>query len=483
MSLRQYVILPPHGLRPEVTDSTTSRFLRTLEDAEAAAPLSSHVLKTVPIQLLDSVSENGAKLVEMTEEDAQKLQAREPNIRVCPVKYYELAWAPRPQVVARAVPLSRGFDLTAPTIIELRVVDHATHEPVPGCHVVVFTNFPRRFGDQGITDAQGAVSISLGNDSVRLDRLYIYPPLAGYWGLYKTDVTIRNGESFGIQAVEIPYNDCVRHFHTAGMPSDGQGVKVGIIDTGCGPHPDLNVSGDTDNGDGHGTHVAGIIGATGKLPGIAPGATLVGYRVFSSGSMAASFSIAKAIDQAVLDGCDLINLSLKIGDGQDAFDPVVQAALEDARAQGCLPVAAAGNDARAAVTFPAKDPTCLAVGACGRRQTWPADSLPAQDVAAPTGADSADYVASFSNEGPEISLLGPGSGVVSTVPGGYGIMSGTSMACPAVVGMIARRLAKEPGILAMQRDAERAAAIAGLAGEALLDLGFPASLQGQGLMT
>ena len=62
-------------------------------------------------------------------------------------------------------------------------------------------------------------------------------------------------------------------------------------------------------------------------------------------------------------------------------------------------------------------------------------------MVAPFGHDPKNYIAAFSNSGVEIDVAAPGAGVVSTVPGGYGVMSGTSMACPAVTGIAPRLFA------------------------------------------
>ena len=111
------------------------------------------------------------------------------------------------------------------------------------------------------------------------------------------------------------------------------------------------------NGHEHGTHVAGIIGGRGRPPGgcrgVAPGADLMSYRVFGRGrAEATNFAIAKAIDTAVGDGCDVVNLSL----GGGPADAVVRAAIEEAQEAGVIVVAAAGNDGRGPVAFPADLP-------------------------------------------------------------------------------------------------------------------------------
>jgi len=257
-------------------------------------------------------------------------------------------------------------------------------------------------------------------------------------------------------------------------------------------HPDLTVSGGAntvtgedpkdfgDNGKGHGTHVAGIIAAHGTPPagvrGVAPGVKLRSYRVFARNSgSASSFAIAKAIDQAVLDKCDLLNMSL--GGGQP--DPVLSAAVDDARAAGSLCVIAAGNDGRQPVSFPANLGSALAVSAMGRKGTFPPSAAENDDIAAPYGTDKKNFVADFSNVGPEIDLTGPGVAIISTWPTGYTEISGTSMACPAVTGATARSL-KAP-LLKSKRDAARSDAIVKAVLATASPLGFGPNFEGHGL--
>jgi subtilisin len=237
-----------------------------------------------------------------------------------------------------------------------------------------------------------------------------------------------------------------------------------------------------DNGDLHGSHVAGIIASRGGgadgVRGIAPGVRLRSYRVFGKGAEGASnFAIAKAIDRAVSDGCDLINMSL----GGGPKDEATHSAITDARAAGVLVFAATGNDDRSPVSFPAAESLALAVSAMGRKGTFPAGTTEFGDIAPPAGADKADFIASFSNVGPEVDFTGPGVGVISTVPTDlWAVMDGTSMACPAVTGAAAKLLATQPAILAMPRDEARSDAMAKAIFDAAVSMGFPPTMQGQG---
>jgi len=503
-ALDEYVLLPERRTRTArvaggaaFAASPAAAFLRAMPPP-GAAPV--QLPTGAGIRILDSIREDGPKLVQMSRSAVAQLRAQQPNVRVAPVVNYRPARAPflfpkaasagGPGVAAAAVALGPGR-------VQLKVVAKGTDNPVVGARVVAFTNFAGRFGAGATSDAAGIAILDFGSAPGTIERLYVYPPLAGFWGALEFAVHLSGGSTIELTPIDLTAVDSLRHFLGSGTPTDGAGVSVAVLDTGVGPHPDLVLTGgpsnggDLDNGEGHGTHVAGIIASRGVLPGglsgVAPGVTLRSYRVFSNpNGLAQNFTIAKAIERAVENGCDLINLSLSIdpvgNPGGIAIDPVVQFAMEDAREAGVLPVAAAGNDDRTPVNFPARDPMCLAVSALGRRGTFPPGTTQLADFLAPAGNDPDDFIAAFSNVGAEIDLTAPGVGVVSTVPGGYGVMDGTSMACPAAVGMIARLLAKDLGLLQAARDSRRSEGIARLALGAALSLGFPADLEGLGLL-
>ena len=158
----------------------------------------------------------------------------------------------------------------------------------------------------------------------------------------------------------------------------GEGIKIAVIDTGINfGHPDffnqeetsrfLNGYDFVDNDsvpqdtNGHGTQVAGIIGADGQLKGIAPKVEIFSYRVSSDGESVPSDLIIKAINQAVEDEVDIINISLGVNMTHNKIDRAVNNAIE----RGVIVVAAAGNSGpdKSTIGSPASNPNAITVGA------------------------------------------------------------------------------------------------------------------------
>lgn len=140
----------------------------------------------------------------------------------------------------------------------------------------------------------------------------------------------------------------------------GKGIKIAVIDTGVDyKHPDLkkNFKGgfdivDQDNdpmetteGESlktiHGTHVAGIIAADGKIKGVAPDAEIFAYRALGPGGKGTTEQVIEAIEKAVEDGVDIINLSL--GNTVNGPDWPTSIALDNAVEKGVVAVTSNGN--------------------------------------------------------------------------------------------------------------------------------------------
>ena len=213
---------------------------------------------------------------------------------------------------------------------------------------------------------------------------------------------------------------------------DGTGKTAWIIDSGIDfTHPDLNadatrsksfINGVTSAADenGHGTHVAGIIGAKNNsegVLGVASGASLVACRVFDKNGEGTLGSIIQALSyiSSNAKAGDVVNMSL----GEDEPSNILDEQVKNIAAKGIFFAIAAGNDGKPAIGF-----------SPGR--------VNATNIYTVSAVDSLDNFASFSNYGNDVvDYAAPGVRIPSTyLNGKYAIFSGTSMATPHVAGLL-----------------------------------------------
>lgn len=238
----------------------------------------------------------------------------------------------------------------------------------------------------------------------------------------------------------------------------GKGIKIGIIDTGVRTdHPDLRVAGGvslvdgvtsyTDD-EGHGTHVAGIIGALNNdfgTVGIAPEADIYAIKSLNKNGNGILSDVIAGIDWAIANNLDIINLSFTA----ESTSSVLQAAVDNAYEQGLLIVAASGNadktlPADTDVLYPARYESVIAVGSI----------------------DSGKNKSKFSYYGPSLEFVAPGENIYSTFIGSnYERRYGTSMAAPFVTGIAALYIQAYPELNHLQ--------IRELMQKAAEDLGVP----------
>lgn len=222
------------------------------------------------------------------------------------------------------------------------------------------------------------------------------------------------------------------HLHKIGAPeawdkSQGGFGPIAIIDTGiASSQSDLSgsvlpgynfVSDNTDTNDdnGHGTHVAGIVSAsTNNSNGVASigfKGTLLPVKVLDGSGAGSYGDVASGIIYATDQGAKIINLSL----GGSSSSRTLEDAIKYALARGVVIVAAAGNNGNDSAVYPAMYPGVVAV----------------------TATTQNDALASFSSYGNHTFISAPGEAIISTYhSGGYATLSGTSMAAPLVSGLI-----------------------------------------------
>jgi len=224
----------------------------------------------------------------------------------------------------------------------------------------------------------------------------------------------------------------------------GNGVRVAILDTGINLNqPDLAgkviagkwfTSGgpsSVEDGNGHGTHVAGIIAADTNngmgVAGVCPGCQLIIVKVLDDSGAGTTSDATAGITWAADQGAKVINMSLGTTDPQT--ESLYAQAINYALSKGAIVVAAAGNDGTNEPNYPAAVPGVVSVAA----------------------TTNTDQKASYSNYGSSVQIAAPGDNILSTGPthsfqlepfgynfsSPYMYLSGTSMAAPVVSGVAA----------------------------------------------
>ena len=253
------------------------------------------------------------------------------------------------------------------------------------------------------------------------------------------------------------------------------GAAVAVVDTGIDlDHPDLDAvdavdcitpGTSADDDDGHGTHVAGTIGARNDgsgVVGVAPGTRLFAVKVLDASGKGTTGSVLCGLDwvaaNAESEAIAVANMSLgadspRVSACSDATEPM-HVAVCGVVAAGVLPVVAAGNEAQDFggkfsganqywAEAPAVYPQVLTVTAIADRDGAP-EGLGGSWLCSDGWSDTDDTTAPFSNYATRTgdsahTIAAPGLCITSTAPGGgLDVMSGTSMASPHVAGAVAR---------------------------------------------
>lgn len=404
--------------------------------------------------------------------------------------------------------LSDRSELSGPVefgnITEITIKVRGGGRPLEGAQVILFLRSPQNLGREIelITDASGVVQFQFSHFFSASALIVI--PAGGFWPM----VVRGPKRTMTVTTPPLPKAATFKGWWHRQMGVQrynaelGNNIRVGVIDTGIGPHMYLehvhDVGAFIDGGfdpqggadvDSHGTHVSGSIGARPEdskyYGGIAPGVSLHSARVFPKGMGANQGDIANAIDELSKEvGVDLINMSLGAAKGSD----IEQDAIQDALERGTLCICAAGNS-NGPVEFPAAFSETIAVSAIGLLGWGAVGSIPSTRLPQTNErfGDNNLYHANFSCFGPQISAAGPGVGIISTVPERFGLsapyasMGGTSMASPLVCGALAAILSKSDEYIAMPRNNSRALMAKFLLRQNAKSIGMNTIFQGEGM--
>ncbi|HEX8610736.1 MAG TPA: S8 family serine peptidase [Telluria sp.] len=403
------------------------------------------------------------------------------------------------------------------TTVQFQVNDTAGRAQA-NCSVVLYSDAGGEA--QGMTDQQGYVSIRVPvGDINHIAAIYI-KPFANCWEHFRFRPALSEEAVHVVQLQPLP------DFSGAGFsaPADGsdgfagwgqrlmglsqlaggktagRGVKVAIIDSGCdNTHPALthvkigqdyttlneehcpDPSSWTSDTMSHGTHCAGVItgnGKNGHIRGFVPEAEVHVLKLFPGGAFN---SLAAALHYCIDNQIDVVNCSL----GGDQTSESIEQLIESARQAGVALIVAAGNSS-GPVQFPGSVPGVLCVAAIGEQGAFPDDTYHAQTNAPGTAGPNGLFPATFSCRGPQVGVCAPGVAVISSVPGGgYAAWDGTSMATPAVTGLVALVLAHHPEFAghASPRDARRVDRVFQLIAASAAPLPLSRQQSGAGLPT
>ncbi len=258
----------------------------------------------------------------------------------------------------------------------------------PGAAVAALTDLGGQVESVEL-DVWGQIAQLIPNDPLFCDQYGLHNP-----------GQVCSGAQFGTPDADIDAPEAW-NIHTGDLGT----VVVAIVDSGVDPHPEYAArmvpgwnfaqdNSDTSDGCRHGTHVAGIVAASGNnalgVAGVTWGASIMPIRVFAGAlpCQGPASPVAQGIRWAVDNGADICNISLQFPSSTSAFLDAVNYAHDS----GVLVISAAGNQGSPAISYPARYNNSMAIGA----------------------TDGNDVRAWFSNYGAQLDVVAPGSSILST---------------------------------------------------------------------
>ncbi|MDO4535241.1 MAG: S8 family serine peptidase, partial [Clostridium perfringens] len=234
-------------------------------------------------------------------------------------------------------------------------------------------------------------------------------------------------KNWGLNAISAP---CLWNKNITGAK-----VNVAVLDSGISKHSDFTVKASVsfvenetpEDKDGHGTFVAGII--AGKNPninsfGVSYDCNLFSVKILDNNGSGHLISLIEGIIWCGDNNIQVANMSIGFNVALDTLSiTLLESAINYSNNKGCIFVAASGNESSDTLDYPAAISSVISVGAI----------------------NSSYEKEEFSNYGPGLDYVAPGSNIFSTyLNNSYALASGTSMSAPHVTGLIALLLSEDP---------------------------------------
>ncbi|MCM3781791.1 S8 family peptidase [Neobacillus mesonae] len=313
------------------------------------------------------------------------------------------------------------FHPHAPNELIIKFLDGTSQEDMDALHKKAKCAVMESYDDLGWVRINSKRKMRrMLNQYSKHDLIEFAEPNHEYRAIYTPNDPFYPGYQYGPQKVQAPA--------AWDITQSAGGIRIAIVDTGVQlNHPELagkllpgydyvDWDPNPSDGNGHGTHVAGIAAAATNnglgIAGMAPLASIIPIRSLDNSGSGLLSSVANGIVYAANNGAHVVNLSL----GSPANDSFLEAAVQYAWDRGAVVIAAAGNENTSSPVYPAYLPGVVAVAS----------------------VNASDVKSGFSNYGSWVDVAAPGDQIVSTYLGSsFAYLSGTSMAAPHVAGLAA----------------------------------------------
>lgn len=446
--MSRFILLPPADVATTTSTEKDSTVVNeeTSVDRTRIQSVGKDALLSLPLVEVDQIATTGVQLLESTDTSGPFFI---PGWRIFPERLLTLK-------DHRYQPLQSAGNPASTRFLHIFRITDVSGLPLSDITVIMVSTKNPGDWQKGTTGKDGKVHLQLRSTSTA--DLYIYPDHT-YHTRIITKQYLYSLQEIQLETIRFDQQDFLRDtFPLVQLPEMKQRLRIGVADSGIGPHSfapvrhNLNlVRGEEKSAfydqHGHGTQVAGILQYLGKNTDGLSYIDLYNYRVIDDTRQASTFDILKAIEQAQADSCDI----LLLGASGIGSEEVILLAMKDAFESGLL------------CLYTSTEPPIHQ--ALSFRQSGITSALQLEIVSSLNDLlrnKKMDRIfkTSFSLAGMAVTSFTQNISVISAYPENkWSMMTGKDIAAPIACGLSARLLSNEQKILAMPRNAKRCLAM------------------------